>query len=174
MLSQEAANINLIVIKRKFLKRWWSTMQPMWTERTTILSHKSLNTKTTTYSDGNVGPGFRQAQTCCGFKPLNKIPTTPLFCGFVISLDYKLYFFYLYVLVFMTFSTRIERLLRNEIIKTYFVYAVIQICNSVQLAHVRTVPSNIIMNYQWLASYPFLVLNQLLGWNSYLFSIICL
>lgn len=102
--SQEAANINLIVIKRRFSKRWWSTMQPMSTERTTILSHKSLNTKTTTYSDGNVGPGFRQAQKCCGFKPLDKIPTTPLFCGFVISLDYKLYFFYLYVLVFMTFQ----------------------------------------------------------------------
>lgn len=124
------------------------------------LSHKSLNTKTTKYSDGNIGPGFRPAQKCCGFKPLNKIPTIPLFYGLVISLDYKLYFFYLYVLVFMTFKRR----LRNEIIKTYFVYAVIQICNSVKLAHVRTVPSNIIiMNYQWLASYPFLVLNQLLG-----------
>lgn len=104
MLSQEAANINLIVIKKEVFKTVMVNYATNVNRPNNHLSHKSLNTKTTKYSDGNIGPGFRPAQKCCGFKPLNKIPTIPLFYGFVISLDYKLYFFYLYVLVFMTFQ----------------------------------------------------------------------
>ena len=49
----------------------------------TITSHlNSLKMKKTmTYDDRNPGPGFRQAQTYCGAKPVNEIPIIPLSHG---------------------------------------------------------------------------------------------
>jgi hypothetical protein len=59
-------------------KNRWSTIPPISTKRTKspLTEHKKLETMT--YDVGNIGPGLgegRQAQKCCGIKPVNGILT---------------------------------------------------------------------------------------------------
>jgi len=64
--------IVLLILKRKFIKQWWSRIPPILFNKTYnhLSPHISEHEQnTTTYGVRNPGPGLGQTQTCGGVKP---------------------------------------------------------------------------------------------------------